>query len=220
MKKNENILLRLHQKEAKLGITRTSVDHTLGKTCKVFYIIAFAYTMAIHLLYIMSVWMNKENTVNNIGLENLTVLQEDQLAQVNNSIILVSLLSVALVAGLVLLIKRVFVPALVINTLVPAVLLLHFAERMSETLAANGLLCSYTYNHLAPLAILLISALVFSVIGIRFNRGENKAYSAFCEALYNQYSGSFENLTDEEWNNFLSNYDPPKRTKKNSKKPL
>ena len=218
MKKNQNILGKLHQKEAKLGITRTSVDYTLGKTCKVFFIIAFAYTMAIHLLYVLSVWMNKENTINSIGLENLSVLQEDQLAQVNNSIVLVICLSALLIAGLVLLLKRVFVAALVINTLTPAVLLLHFAERMSDTLAANGLLCSYTYNHLIPLAVLLISALVFCITGIRFNRGENRAYNAFCEALYNQYSDSFEKLTDEEWDNFLSNYEPQKGKQKSRKK--
>lgn len=214
MKKNENILLKMHGKEAKAGITRTNVDHTLGKTCKVFYIIAFICSAVIHLLYLLSVWMDKENTVSNIGIENLTVLQEDQLAQINNSLILVAILSILLIAGLVLLIKRAFIPALVINTVSPVVLALHFAERMSDTLSASGLLCSYTYKHLIPLALLFVSSLVYCIIGIRFNVSENKAYTAFCDALYVAHSDEFDKITDEEWESFLSTYEPPQKPKK------
>ena len=37
---------------------------------------------------------------------------------------------------------------------------------------------------------------------------EDKAYTAFIDRLYENYSKEIENLTDEEWEEFLSNYDP------------
>ena len=73
MKKNANILLRMHQKEARAGITRVGVDGALGKFCKIFYIIAFAYTMGINLIYTLSIWMNSNHVIESIGKGNLTV---------------------------------------------------------------------------------------------------------------------------------------------------
>lgn len=213
MKKNANILLRMHQKEARAGITRVGVDGVLGKFCKVLYIIALIYTMGINLIYLLSVWMNSNHVVESIGKENLSVLQEDQLAGVKNSIILVSLLSALLIAGLVLLVLRVHLPSLIINTATPIVLILHFAQRMSETLAANGLLCSYTYNHLIPLGILLITGTIFSAVGLRFTLSENRAYTDFVDKLYERNSADFDKMTDEEWEEFLSSYEPPRPKK-------
>ena len=213
MKKNANILLRMHQKEARAGITRVGVDGALGKFCKVFYIIAFIYTMGINLIYLLSIWMNSNHVVESVGKENLSVLQEDQLAGVKNSMILVSLLSALLISGLVLLALRVHLPSLIINTATPIVLLLHFAQRMSETLAANGLLCSYTYNHLIPLGILLITGFVFSLKGLLFTISENRAYTDFVDKLYERNSADFDKMTDEEWEEFLSSYEPPRPQK-------
>ena len=213
MKKNANILLRMHQKEARADITRVGVDGALDKLCKIFYIIAFAYTMGINLIYTLSIWMNSNHVIESIGKGNLTVLQEDQLAGVKNSIILVCLMSALLIAGLVLLLRRVFIPSLVINAAAPIILLIHFAQRMSETLAANGLLCSYTYNHLIPLCLLFITGVVFSIAGIRFNVSENRAYTDFVDKLYERNSADFDKMTDEEWEAFLSSYEPPRPAK-------
>lgn len=209
MKKNSNILLRMHQKEARAGITRVGTFGALGKLCKVFYIIAFIYTMGINLIYLLSIWMNSNHVVESIGKENLSVLQEDQLASVKNSMILVGLMSALLIAGLILLVKRVSIPSLVINGAAPIILIIHFAQRMSETLAANGLLCSYTYNHLIPLGILFITGVVFSVLELRFIISENRAYTDFVDKLYARNSADFDKMTDEEWEEFLSSYEPP-----------
>lgn len=211
MKTNPNILLRLHQKEAKAGIVRTDVTHIGGKTLKVFYIIALAYTVVINFIYILSMNMSVNRTLNALNGTPLTAVQETELSQIRNSIVLVGAITVLLIAGLIFLLKRFFVPALIINCGSAAFLCLHFAERMSETLEQNGLLSSYSYNHLLPLSILFLTTLVYCIIGIKFVVGERKAYNAFCDALYKNYSDKFENLTDGDWQEFLENYEPPKK---------
>lgn len=213
MKKNANILLKMHQKEARCGITRRYVDGGIGITLKVIYIIAFAYTMLINAIYLISVNLNTSTIVENIGKENLSVSQEDMLAEINNSIVFVIIMSVLLIGGMVCLAIKRFTPALLLSCIPCVLLVLHFAERMSETLALNGLACSYTYNHLVPLALIFITALIYCIIGIRFIISENKAYTAFVAGLYDAYSDRIENITEEEWKKFLSEYEPPKKEK-------
>ncbi len=213
MKKNANILLKMHQKEARCGITRTYVDGGLGITLKVLHIIAFAYTIIINTIYLISVNINTDLIIENIGKENLSVSQEDQLAAINNSIIFVIIMSVLLIGGMVCLAIKRFTPTLILSCVPSVLLVLHFAERMSETLTLNGLACSYTYNHLVPLALVFITALIYCIIGIHFNISENKAYTAFTASLYSAYSDKLENISEEEWEKFLNEYEPPKKEK-------
>ncbi len=208
LKKNPNILERLRIKEEKAGITRLSVDSALGKTCKVVYIISFAYAMFIKLIYMLSTYFQASYVIKNTGYENLSSLQLSQYADVKNSILLVGIATVLLIASLVLLCKRIFTVSLPLNAAICITLCVHFAFRMSDTLDTYGLASSYTYYHLVPLALLLIFGTVYCVIGIRHKVLEDKAYTAFVDRLYQNYSNQVENLSEEQWEEFLSNYDP------------
>lgn len=214
MKKNENILLRLHTKEARAGITRTDVDCVLGKICKLVYIISFIYAVAIKFLYSLSTYMQAKSVVDRIGFENLSALQKSQCNEAKNSIILVAVMTLLLIAGLVTLIKRLYIPTLILNTLPCVLLSIHFAERMSGTIEQFGIFTTYSYYHLIPLTLLFVSALIYCIIGLIFTASENKAYTAFVDQLYEQYSDKFENLSDEEWEAFLDEYDPKTKKKK------
>ena len=208
LKKNPNILERLKIKEEKAGIRRLSVGSAWGKTCKVVYIISFVYAFFIKLIYMLSTYFQASYVIKNTGYENLTSHQLSQYADVKNSLLLVGIATTLLIASLVLLCKRIFVVALSINTAVTVTLCVHFAFRMSETLETYGLASSYTYYHLVPLALLFVTGTVYCIIGIRNKVLEDKAYIAFVDRLYQNHSKEIENLTDEEWEEFLSNYDP------------
>lgn len=208
LKKEPNILARLKAKEEKAGIRRLSVDGALGKTCKVVYIISFAYAMFIKIIYMLSTYLQASLVVNNTGPENLTSLQQSQLADVKNSVLLVGIMTVLIIATLVLLCKRIYVVALPLSVATSVTLCVHFAFRMSETLATYGLASSYTYYHLVPLCFMLLTSAVYCIIGIRHKVLEDRAYTQFVDRLYENYSGRFENLTDEEWQEFLASYDP------------
>ena len=52
MKMQESVLRRVRAVEEKNGIKYAKTDGKLYKTLRVFYIIIFAYTMVINLLYI------------------------------------------------------------------------------------------------------------------------------------------------------------------------
>lgn len=208
LKKNPNILERLKIKEEKAGVRRLSVDSAFGKTCKVVYIISFVYALCIKLIYMLSTYFQASYVIKNTGYENLTAHQLSQYSDVKNSLLLVGIGAVLLIAALILLCKRIFAFSLPINAAVTVTLCVHFAFRMSETLETYGLASSYTYYHLAPLALLLISSTVYCIIGIRNKVLEDKAYTAFVDRLYENHSKEIENLTDEEWEEFLSNYDP------------
>ncbi len=214
MKKNENILLRLHTKEARAGITRTDVDSVLGKICKLVYIISFAYAVIIKLLYSLGTYMQAKSVIDRIGFENLSALQKNQCAEAKNSIILVAVMTLLLIASLVTLIKKLYIPTLILNTTPCILLSIHFAERMSDTIEQFGIFTTFSYYHLIPLTLLFLSALIYCIIGIVFSASENKAYTAFVDRLYEQYSDNFENLSEEEWETFLNEYEPKSKKKK------
>ncbi len=208
LKKNPNILSKLKLKEEKAGIRRLSVDSALGKTCKVVYIISFVYAMFNKLIYMLSTYFNASYIIKNTGYENLTSKQLSQYADDKNSILLVGIATVLLIITLIFLCKRVYAFVLPINAATCITLCIHFAFRMNTTLESNGLLSSYTYHHLIPLSLLVISGTVYCIIGIRHKILEDRAYTSFVNKLYENHSSKIENLTEDQWEEFLSNYDP------------
>ena len=203
MKKNENILQRLHTKEAKAGIRRTGVDGLAGKAAKAVYIISFIYAMIMHLLYIFGMLLQLSAQTGNLNNAK------------NGSILVVSL-TICLTAGFILLLKRKFTTALCLSALPSVILIITFAQQMQYTIS-EGRIAPFIIRHLIPLSLIIVSAAVYCIIGIHFTISENRAYTAFVDRLYSEHSSNFENLTDGEWEEFLKEYEAP-RTKKQKRK--
>ena len=79
-----------------------------------------------------------------------------------------------------------------------------------------GLPYKYYWAHLLPLAVVAVCAVIMAVIAVREQiilRGEYKKVS---NRLYEEYSKMAEDLSEEQWEEFLTNYNP-RKDKKQSK---
>ena len=219
MKKNANILLRMHTKEARAGITRTSTDHAAGTIFKVVYIISFAWATVFNLLYLLATAFTTSANLESLGgVSALSITQQEEYFAIRASLILVGIASLMLIAALVCIIKKWCFAALPLAVIPAVILCFHYAVRMEIDIFTITL--NYVLYHLVPLVLIVISATVFCVIGICFTVSENRAYARFVDAIYQNNAARFDAMTEEEWDEFLSNYDPraPKKEKKNKKK--
>ncbi len=215
MKKNKNILLQLHRHEAKAGVRRTSVDHSLGTLAKWVYSLSFLWTMVMNLLYYLSVYVQRGHAMD-LPIAD-TIRGEDYIAITSGSLTLVIIMSIVIIAGAVCRIKRLYIPCILANVIPALVLIFHFKSRMSDLFAvSDGIPSSYLFRHLLPLAIMAVAAILYGVIGILYNISENKAYEKFVAKIYEQHPDRFGKMTDEEWGEFLNSYEPP--SKKDLKK--
>ena len=215
MKKNANILLHMHTKEARVGLRRISPDHTLGTTSKVVYIISFIWATAINLVYLAATKLTTDSDVAALGgVGKLSSLQQEEFGAIRISLILVLIATVLMTAALVLLCIKKYIPSLVLTVPTCIMLIIHFAQRMD--IGISTLTADIVFMHMVPLLLLAISGIGYCVTGICFEVSENRAYTRFVEALYKQNSASFDKMTDEEWEAFLSAYEPvrPKKGRK------
>ncbi len=74
-----------------------------------------------------------------------------------------------------------------------------------------GYMASFYWRFAVPAALLIIFAAFLLIVLIRANVKTNKLYNTLVEALYKQYgTRDGEKLTDEQWNEFLTHYNPYK----------
>jgi len=212
MKKNKNILLQMHRHEAKTGVRRTSVEHGLGTFCKWSYLIFASWATLMHLLYFVSVSIQRNHTIDAQSGDAVSIIFEDYINVTSGSLTLVGIMSALIIAGAVCLLAKWYIPCAVLNLFPSIVLIFHFKTRMSDLFAATeGIPLSYVLRHLLPLIIISAAAITYCVIGVLFTISENRAYDRFVSKIYEQHPDRFGKMTDEEWNEFLDNYTPPSR---------
>ncbi len=215
---NNNILQKLHEKEARAGIIRLSPDSGIARTARVVYIISSVLVMILNLLYIISANINKELALLN-NANSGYVKAEDDIAAIHNSIVFVSIMALLLAVGFVMFLCRLHWPSLVLSSVPSALLCIHYAQRMahslsiSDTVFSASYLWDYIFRFLLPLLLVLTSSLIACIISIRFWQQERRAYTDFVNRLYSTYADRFYNLTDQEWDKFLSEYEPPQKQK-------
>lgn len=73
-----------------------------------------------------------------------------------------------------------------------------------------------------PYLIVFIIFVVMLIITVRYMIVQRKAYNLLTESLYKQYSSRFDNLTDNEWEEFMNTYEPqiPEKLKRSKKAKL
>lgn len=194
MKMQESVLRRVRMIEEKNGIKYAKTDGKLYKTLRVLYIITFAYTMAINLLYIAGMLLVYGGT--------------DNFKNVVNSLISVCVCTAVIIAGFVLSFFR-FKFAAGVMSIAPEIFLIPvFGAVMKDDLGFMGFTASFFWRHFAPLALLIILMTATTVIAVRARIKTEKQYKKVTENLYKLYQSTGGDISDDQWEEFLKEYDP------------
>jgi len=198
MKMKYNVLQRVRQIEEKKGIIYAKADGRLYKTVKFFYVLFWIYALAMNLLYVFA------NLLVHSGTEVF--------ASIKNSLITVSIASAVMIIALIIMKFKdqiwSNVTVIALNLLSAVFLILTYANLMEDVVGLWGFKYSFYWRHSVPLAIIAILAVWLCAIALRANLKTNKQYKAVVNNLYEQYNLSAENeqLSEEEWEDFLKNY--------------
>lgn len=194
MKMQESVLRRVRMIEEKNGIKYAKTDGKLYKTLRVLYIITFAYTMAINLLFIAGMLLVYGGT--------------DNFKNVANSLISVCICTAVIIAGFVLSFFR-FKFAAGVMSIAPEIFLIPvFGAVMKDDLGFMGFTASFFWRHFAPLALLIILMTATTVIAVRARIKTEKQYKKVTENLYKLYQSTGGDISDDQWEEFLKEYDP------------
>ena len=194
MKMQESVLMRVRMIEEKNGIKYAKTDGKLYKTLRVLYIITFAYTMAINLLYIAGMLLVYGGT--------------DNFKNVVNSLISVCVCTAVIIVGFVLSFFR-FKFAAGVMSIAPEIFLIPvFGAVMKDDLGFMGFTASFFWRHFAPLALLVILMTATTVIAVRARIKTEKQYKKVTENLYKLYQSTGGDISDDQWEEFLKEYDP------------
>lgn len=194
MKMQESVLKRVRMIEEKHGITYAKTDGKLYKALRVSYTLLFIYTMGINLLFIFGML--------------LTRLGTDNFKSILNSLITVIVCTVLIIAGYVLSFTRFKLVSGILSVLPEIMLVAVFGSIMKDSLGVMGFTPSYFWRHFAPLLILVILMAATTVIAVRARIKTEKQYKKVLDNLYALYSVNTNDISDEQWEIFLAEYDP------------
>ena len=194
MKMQESVLKRVRMIEEKHGITYAKTDGKLYKALRVSYTLLFIYTMGINLLFIFGML--------------LTRLGTDNFKSILNSLITVIVCTVLIIAGYALSFTRFKLVSGILSILPEIMLVAVFGSIMKDSLGVMGFTPSYFWRHFAPLLILVILMAATTVIAVRARIKTEKQYKKVLDNLYALYSLNSDDISDEQWEAFLEEYDP------------
>ena len=194
MKMQESVLRRVRMVEEKHGITYAKTDGRLYKALRVSYTLLFIYTMGINPLFICGMLITRLGTDNFKGILN--------------SLITVIVCTVLIIAGYVLSFTRFKLVSGILSVLPEIMLVVVFGSIMKDSLGVMGFKVSYFWRHFAPLLILVILMAVTTVIAVRARIKTEKQYKKVLDNLYALYSLNSDDISDEQWEAFLEEYDP------------
>lgn len=194
MKMQESVLKRVRMIEEKHGITYAKTDGKLYKALRVSYTLLFIYTMGINLLFIFGML--------------LTRLGTDNFKSILNSLITVIVCTVLIIAGYALSFTRFKLVSGILSILPEIMLVAVFGSIMKDSLGIMGFTPSYFWRHFAPLLILVILMAATTVIAVRARIKTEKQYKKVLDNLYALYSLNSDDISDEQWEAFLEEYDP------------
>lgn len=196
MKKNANILKYVEKYKYKYGISYAEDGGKLVKTLSVITGIVWVYSFFMLALSILSFAMNFA-----AGIANYTDL--------SGVFITTIICAVAMTVAAVL-----FVCKQKIIGLIVAIVTQPFIVLAYEPISVYGMgyVAGFYWKYAVPaIAFVLIAAVLLFVL-IRAKVKTNKLYNMLVDGLYNQYGKKDgETLSEEQWDEFLTNYNPYKR---------
>ena len=199
MKMQESVLARVRMVEEKNGIKYAKPGGRLHKVMRVLYTLLFAYTMGINLIFIAGMFMLHYGTDN---FKNFT-----------DTLITVCVCTGLIIAGYVLSFFRFKLIAGIISIVPEIFLIVTFGAVMKDTLGFMGFIPSFFWRHFIPLALMIITMSVAVFIAVRARIKTEKQYKKVMDNLYRIYNENGGDITDDQWDNFLKEYDPTDYTK-------
>ena len=197
MKMNETILAQVKRSEEKYNIRYAKKDGSLYGGFRVAYLVSYIYAAVFAAFVILGIWFNDEistnlNTVYTIG-----------------AFLVLGLLG-AVFNGF-----RIPLGTALCSIPVSVWTVICFGKLLIDPAGLLGLNGKFYWAHLLPILVMCVSAAAMLIIDLRARYILKKGYEKISERLYAEYSAHAENLSEEEWEQFLNNYDPrPKKMKK------
>ncbi len=197
MKKYDGVLKRVRILEEKNGIKYAKTDGKLYGALKVIYTIAGVWTVLMNLFFILGFLLQYTGT--------------NSMPQALNYILIATVGTVLIIAGYVLTCCKVYLTGGIISVLAEILLIPFFGSILMDSLGFLGFKISFYWRHFAPLFLMLIFMVWMTVIAVKARTKANRMYKKVCENLYNMYNISVANgdiISDEQWDEFLADYDP------------
>ena len=197
MKKYESIMRRVAEVEEKAGIVYARPGGALYRGLRTCYTLAYLYKLFMNLIYVGgSIFMHYDSKTFEIATE---------------TVVTVSLCTAVMIVGWVLLYTKFKTVAGFVSVASLPVQLTAFAAVMRDSL--GQIRSQYYWMHLVPIIIMLAFLVWMLVIIFRARYLTNAQYKRIVGNLYDTYyekiSGDNpDGISDEEWENFLKNYDP------------
>ena len=190
MKKYDGILKRVHELEKKQGIVYARTNGKLCVSLKIIYLLIMIFATLMNLFYIIGMLL--------INFQNLK--------NVADSLITTSILTLALIAAIVLNRLKLHTASAVLTVITSAFLIPLFVGIMEDVAGFLDLKTSFYWRHFTPLLIAVILAIWIAVISLREKKKVNFMYKKVEENLYNIYHTSANEISKEQWSEFLENY--------------
>ncbi|MBQ6825963.1 MAG: hypothetical protein IJP34_04820 [Clostridia bacterium] len=201
MKMYDGVLARVREMEQKRGIKYARTNGKLYKTLKVLYSIIGIWTFFMNLFFVLGFLLMYSNT--------------DSMSKALNPVITVSVCTLGLIAGYVLNCVKLHIPSVILNILSSSFLIAVFAGLLQDTFGLWGYKVSFYWRHLAPILLIVIFSVFLTVIALREKYKTQKLYKKVTENLFDTYNiGNEENISEEQWEEFLQNYNPLEKINK------
>lgn len=213
---NKILLKMLRERQQKQNIRYLTTKHNFYKFCKVMFRLLLVVCTALNIIFLISQWSSLQVTLANAG--DLSDLQQQEVSEMKNGIYSVGVLSIVMLfSELFLDIKKPLFK--IAFSLIPGILLLTtYASRLSDALDA-GDYSSFIWKHLVPIGLFMLFALMAGIIHLRQLYKDKKGMNEISEEIYKRYSVLAENITPEQWETILADYQPAKpKSKKRSVK--
>lgn len=199
MKMNETILAQVRKSEYKYNYTYAKKDGSLYKGLRTAFIIAFVFAAIFALFVALQPWVN-----DGVKYESA------------NTIPTIYAFLISGVLAVVFVAFKISVATAVLSVPTSIFVLLEFAKLLPDPNGILGLNLKFYWAHLIPVLVVVFCAVFMLVIELRANRILKQNYVKISNRIYEEYSLKAENLSEEEWEEFLKNYDPrpSKKTKR------
>ncbi len=205
MKKNQKILNRIEFLGNKYKNEPARTDGKLFKSLKVFYIISFAYysfiSLMVSLLMILhltdSEGISKEVLKNYLSYEGTTCV-----------------FFVITIIAFILFCVKFKLTGLIMNIVAqPVFVILEARFFKGNDFSRLNLHADYYWKHFIPALLIFAVSVFMAVIVIRERLYISREYKKITERAYGEFKRGNDTLSEEEWNEFLENYDPQSQSK-------
>ncbi len=196
MKKNANILDYVEKYKYKYGISYAVEGGKLAKGLGTIAGIVWVYSFLILALSILSFAMN-------------FAVGKFEYSRLSNVFITTIVCAVVMIIATIFYICRQKIIGLIIGVVIQPFIVLAYEP---VSVYGAGYVPSFYWKFLIPAILFVIFAAFLLVVLIRARVLTNKLYNMLVDGLYKQYgTRDGEKLTDEQWQEFLSNYNPYKQ---------